>query len=360
MFTHRHYVPILKWKQGEYQALSRLANVVKDNLTPLLEIPPVGYDFETETARRSIDDHLRDFGKRLKAKWQTRPCFVDTKLIDPATRMADGRHFIEVIFELARNERCRAIPVVSLSNDPASLATTAAVIRADGRGVALRLTLLDFDLPDLSAEIERIQAALGVGYADAHLIIDVEAPNFRPTVVFVQMMLTCIQMVPMLNRWQTFTVAGTSYPATIAGLDPPFQEIPRTEWLIYRALVGRLGAGTRIPSFGDYAVAHPDLVELDMRIIKPFAKLRYTSDDFWYIGKGANVRTQGFLQYRQLCQTLMAQPYFNGLGYSVGDDYIAACAQGTVATGNLTTWVWVSTNRHLTKVVNDLATFYGP
>ncbi len=34
MFTHRHYVPILKWKQGEYQALSRLSNVVKDNLTP--------------------------------------------------------------------------------------------------------------------------------------------------------------------------------------------------------------------------------------------------------------------------------------------------------------------------------------
>ena len=47
MFTQRHYVPVLKWKQGEYQALYRLSNAVKDNLTPLLEIPPIGFDFET-------------------------------------------------------------------------------------------------------------------------------------------------------------------------------------------------------------------------------------------------------------------------------------------------------------------------
>jgi len=42
-------VPILKWKMGEYQALQRLSTPVKDCLTPLLEIPPVGFDFETGT-----------------------------------------------------------------------------------------------------------------------------------------------------------------------------------------------------------------------------------------------------------------------------------------------------------------------
>lgn len=34
-------------------------------------------------------------------------------------------------------------------------------------------------------------------------------------------------------------------------------------------------------------------------------------------------------------------------------------AAGTVTTGNLSTWVWVSTNRHLTKVVDDLASAHA-
>ncbi|MEW6532344.1 MAG: beta family protein [Thermodesulfobacteriota bacterium] len=360
MFTHKHYVPVLKWKQGEYQALNRLDNAVKDNLTPLLEIPPVGYDFETGIERESIDDHLDDFGRRLKAKWHNRPCFVDAKYVDSAVRMSDGRHFIETIFEHARSERCRAIPVVGLSNDLPWLAATAAAIRADARGVALRLTPLDFDRADLPREIRRVLTALDIDYGDSDLIVDVEAPNFQPLTMFVQMIVTCVRTIPRLTRWRSFTITGTSYPATIAGLRSPFQEIPRLEWRMYQRLVNRLGTATRLPTFGDYAVAHPEPIALNMRLVKPFAKLRYTSNDFWYIGKGTNVRDHGYSQYRQLCQTLMAHPCFDGRGSSAGDDYIADCAQGTARTGNLTTWVWVSTNRHLTKVVNDLATFHVP
>jgi hypothetical protein len=355
MFTHQHYVPVLKWKQGEYQALMRLTNTVKDKLIPLIEIPAIGFDHETGRDRETIDDHLGDFGRRLKEKWHGRLCFVDTKYIPHAIRMADGSHFIGKVFGDARKEKCRAIPVVGLSNDLQSLAATATVIRTDRRGVALRLELPDFDHANLSSEIGRVLTALGVGYGDTDLIVDNGATN-----IFVQMMLALLPMIPMLNRWRTFTIVGTSYPATIAGLAPPFQQIPRQEWIKYRELVNRIGSGTRIPTFGDYAVAHPDPVDFDMRIIKPFAKLRYTFDDYWHVGRGANVRSHGFGQYQRLCRQLMAQPYFDGPGHSAGDDYIAACAEGTVPTGNLTTWVWVSTNRHLTKVVNGLATFHGP
>lgn len=108
MVSHQHYVPILKWKLGEYQALYHLTNTIKDKLTPLLEIPAIGFDFETGRDRKTIDDHLGDFGKRLKAKWHSRFCFVDTKYIGPPTRMDDGRHFIETIFEDARDKGCRA------------------------------------------------------------------------------------------------------------------------------------------------------------------------------------------------------------------------------------------------------------
>lgn len=274
--------------------------------------------------------------------------------------MADGRHFIETIFEDARNEGCRAIPVVGLFDNRRSLEATASVISADQRGVALRLTLDDFEVTNLAADIRRILNILGVKYAETDLIVDEGALRFQKTKTFVRMMLTLLEMIPVLDRWRTFTIGGTNYPPTIGGLATPFDIFPRQEWITYRGLVNRLGSRSRKPTFGDYAVTHPDPIELDMRIVKPYAKLRYTIDDQWHIGKGATVRRLGFRQYRRLCRDLMTQPYFDGPGYSAGDKYIADCEAGIVSTGNFSTWVWVSTNRHVTKVVNDLATFHGP
>src|SRR4051812_34890347 len=117
MFNHLHYVPILKWKLGEYQALSRLAPSVKDRITPLLEIPAVGYDFEKHRTSKSLDDHLSDFGRRLKSKWQARACFVDTKPIGALERLADGAHPLDRVLGLARAEGCQAIPAIGLSSD---------------------------------------------------------------------------------------------------------------------------------------------------------------------------------------------------------------------------------------------------
>lgn len=359
MFNHRHYVPILKWKMGEYQALQRLAAPIKDSLTPLLEIPPVGFDFETGQHKETADDHLGDFGRRLKSKWQARPCFVDLKYLPPYTRMAGGRHYVDAVFDAARTEGCAAIPVVSFANDAAFLTAAAAAVRLDQRGACLRLALTDFDRAALASDIEGMLRTLGIGWAEADLVIDLGTPNYVPIAAYVRTMATLLSLVPALNRWRTLTIAGTAYPQSVATVKAPFEILPRHEWVAYRTFVGTLGREARIPTFGDYAVAHPDLVELDMRMIKPFAKLRYTINDAWHVGRGTPVRTHGFGQYQQMCATLVAQAYFSGAGFSAGDAHIAACAAGTVATGNLSTWVWVSTNRHLTKVVADLASLHG-
>ena len=359
MFDHRHYVPVLKWKQGEYQALHRLTNPVKDALTPLIEIQPVGWDFESEQDRETVDDHLGDFGKRLKQKWQTRRCFVDLKLIDPTTCMAGGGHCITALFHDARTHGCTAIPVVSVTSDAACRAAVASVVSTDRRGACVRLKFAELDRPNLAGDIATLLAAVGVSYPDADLVLDLGASNFTPISVFARTLLTAVTMIPAIARWRTFTIAGASYPETHSQITPPFALVPRQDWLAYKALVGLLPTNVRIPTFGDYAVSYPELVSLDPRKIKPFAKVRYTIEDRWHIGRGTPTRTHGFGQYQTMCQTLVAQPYFDGTGFSAGDTYIADCATGTASTGSMTTWVWVSTNRHLTRVVADLATFHG-
>ena len=60
-FDHRHYIPCLRWKQGEYQAVSRLPDTTKRAFTPLIEVPELGWDFEKRKRKKTIDELLSDF-----------------------------------------------------------------------------------------------------------------------------------------------------------------------------------------------------------------------------------------------------------------------------------------------------------
>ena len=115
----------------------------------------------------------------------------------------------------------------------------------------------------------------------------------------------------------------------------------------------------QFPSFGDYAISHPKVFELDMRIVKPYATIRYTIDNHWYIVKGDNVRDYGYEQYHKLSQKILASRYYQGPTMSWGDEYIQTCADKNAKTGNLSTWRQVGTNHHIVKVVQDIANFYA-
>ncbi|MGO9777636.1 MAG: beta family protein [Terracidiphilus sp.] len=356
MFQHNHYVPVLKWKMGEYQALSRLSDQAKGRITPLLEIPPVGYDFEAREDRESLSSHLGDFGRRLRSKWQSRQCFVDLKYVPAKERLA-GQHPVDFVFGQTRDEGLTAVPVVSLSSDKPFLRAVSKVVQTDQHGAALRITRPDFDKDAMETEIDDCLSAVGVRITDADLIVDLDTPDYVPIRAFVRNLMIMYEMIPTPNRWRTLTIVGSSYPKSVSDLESRF--VTRYHWLAYKAFVSALGRDSRIPTFGDYAAAPLDPPNLDMRMIKPLAKLRYTKDDEWYIAVGSNVRTNGFGQYRDMCAELIRQPFFSGNDFSDADRYIYECAKGTEKTGNLSTWVWVATNRHLTKVVYDLANLYA-
>lgn len=346
----------------------RLAGNVKDRITPLLEIPPIGYDHEQQKASKTINEHLSEFGKRLGQKWGGRRCFVDLQLIGCDTMMAGGQHCVGYVFARARENQCAAVPVIRLSSTTSFVAAVGAVIELDERGVCLRLLLPDFDRPNFAVDIANLLTTLKVDAGETDLIIDFGAHSYQSNTVFNQAVTAMFKMLPNLPHWRTLTIAGTSYPQLVTQVigspkDPQLEvsgTINRREWIAYKSLVEHLGTETRIPTFGDYAASHPDIIEMDMRVIKPLAKLRYTIDDAWHIGIGRTIKTHGFGQYQGLCTTLVARPYYSGPMTSAGDNYIYYCSQGTEPTGNLTTWVWVSTNQHLTKVVADLSNLSVP
>jgi len=362
-FNHTHYIPCLRWKQGEYQAVWRLPDTTKRMFTPLIEIPELGWDFEEEKEKKTIDQLLTDFAlKKVFKKWGRYLCFVDLNLIPAHERMKNGVHPIRFIFNELRAIQCLAVPVTGLLRDEEYQQEIKTASEKDKKGICLRIAIEQTAKNSFKGELDALLSTLGIQTSDCDLILDLGAPNFVPLEGFSKVIQTIVSSFPYLNDWRTFTVLGSSFPETMASIEKGGKIVARYEWQLYKILITNLRRdGIRLPSFGDYAINHPKVLELDMRKVKPSATIRYTIDDGWYIVKGENVRDKKYgkcKQYRGLSKKVIDSKYYYDSTFSWADDFIQRCANGG-NTSNLSMWRQVGTNHHIVKVTQDIASFYA-
>lgn len=359
-FDHRHYVPCLRWKQGEYQAVSRFHADTKEKFTPLIEVPEIGWDFENGTLVKSVDEHLKPLAKRIKNKWGGDACFVDLNLIDSSVRMKNGDHPLKYLFEDFRNITCTVIPVTGLDRDAVFQQEVKNVTARDKQGICLRMSLGQAARNTIKTEIDSLITFCSVQPNHCDLVLDLQTPNFTPLDGFSLAIQAVARKLPYLKLWRTFTIIGTSFPDSMGVLKAGGNTVPRSEWELYKLLCNFMkDEWLRVPTFGDYAISHPQVLDLDMRVIKPSATIRYTIDGAWYIVKGSNVRDYGFDQYQKMSERIINSQYYCGSSFSWGDGYIQNCANGSGSTGNLMMWRQVGTNHHIIKVIQDLASFYA-
>ncbi len=351
------YVPILKWRQGEYLALERLASQIKEKVFPLIEIPPIEWDFEKNKKAKSIDEHLEPFSNRLDKKWASRNAYLDLNYIDPNISMSDGSHPVTYIFDNVSTKNENVIPVTGLDRNKLYQKAVKQVVQASNNGVCIRLKSKDIVKANMGISVESMLNYFNVGVDDVDIVLDLEAPSYNPLRQFVSVSRKAIRNVPEIDKMRSLTIASTNFPDSMGKLNQGVNIRKRTEWLFYLEYRSQMGKNEIKPNFGDYAIAHPKLLQLDMRAITPSASLRYTIDDAWRIHKGTNVRKNGFGQYQEICREIMNSRHYMGEGYSKGDERIKECATGEATTGNLTLWRWVGTNHHITKIVRDCANF---
>ncbi len=363
-FGHYHYVPCLRWKQGEYQAVSRLSPTTRRMFTPLIEIPEIGWDFEEEKEKKTVDELLSGFAsKKVYKKWGRFPCFVDLRLIPLSARMRSGEHPLSFLFKELRAIKCVVVPVTSLLKDSEYQQEIGRIANQDQRGVCLRIPIEQASKRAVKSEIDSLLTILGkLKASECDFVLDLGAPNFVPLEGFAKLIQAVVRPFPYLNDWRTFTILGTSFPETMAGIEKGGKVIERHEWQLYKIMINNFHRdGLRLPTFGDYAINHPKVLALDMRKVKPSATIRYTFEGGWYIVKGENVRDKEHgrcKQFRGLSKKVIASKYYCGATYSWGDDYIQQCANGG-KTGNLPMWRQVGTNHHIVKVIQDIASFYA-
>jgi len=349
------YVPVLKGRNGEYGALETLPPNQKALLFPILEIPPIPWNYSRNQPDKTIDQHLQKVGANIERAWgRTQPILVDMMWVESDERMADGSHPAKYLFGDVRSRGIHAIPVTGLLRDVEYQRAYRDIIQQDGRGVCIRLLREDVGESDLESQVASLLSDLGTHGNEADLVFDLRTITSEGQTDEVVAM---IDSLPTLDSWRSFALCGTGFPADLMGLPPlTMSSIPRREWTLWTDIVSRRSL-SRIPSFGDYAIAGPQPSEVDPRIMRPSASIRYTSDQSWLILKGRNLRDYGFGQFHHVSHALVNSSEYSGRNFSWGDGYISKCARRLVGTGNLTTWRKVGTSHHIAFVLQQLSSF---
>lgn len=344
MFSHKHYVPVLKGKQGEFSALAGLKST--DGITPLMEaIPPT-----KEAKITTIPDRMNKVWKRSNAY------FIDFVFVDnPDPEVDEGKHPLEVCFDRAAELGHKAIPVTGTGRSESYQQAVTNISKAQKQGVALRLAQDDFaDEDELRDAIESVISIVEVKRKMIDLIIDVNTVFDLTETVATSMGRGFLDIVPFVSEWRTLTMTTGSFPRGLANLTrDTWNVIPRTDWRSWRRIITSKNKPERLPAFGDFAIAHPDLPPVGQSII--LAQLRYTAAEDFLVWKGENAIKKGYAQFNGICKKLIKRDEYRGPEFSQGDAEIAAKATTAGSPGSATTWRMIGTNHHVETVREQIA-----
>lgn len=350
MFGNRHYIPILKWKRGEQRALAQIEASLTRFMTPVIEVVPSKRDLDTGEPKNPIDVVVADATESIVKSWGTdRPFFLEWNLIfDEYTEpgLMPGRMLVESVAAAG----LQAIPVTGLQRP---VPDQELAVKYANKGLCIRITPDDFS-NSLSARISWFISNFDLTPNTIDVIVDlgdIETTKASMALMQAKMLLDAI---PRIGEYRTLSLAASAYPRTRGSLVSG-ESVSRTEWMVYRALAERRAVVSRLPSFADYGVQHPEFLDFDPRFMTPSAAIRYTLPDEWLFVIGRNVRRHGLEQFRVLSQQLVVRDAFAGPQHCEGCKAILAIANGDRSPGNLETWVVICTTHHITEVANSLA-----
>jgi hypothetical protein len=353
------YVPCLRWRLAERQALAALSDKAKDAIVPLITIPDLEFDFEDGTPKKTVGEHVGTFPKRYKDKWKTRKAWIDADLKIQAQMMPDGRPVFTFVFDEIRAFKADAMPVASLDCSANVLAQIAAIVGIDKKGLGIRARIEHVMKAGFAANLEALLKSLKVTPEETDLIIDLGTPNYEPYASFAAALAPALAKISDLAAYRNFILVGCAFPDSLKEVSTPGGFIERHDWKFYVELLAKLPKGVRLPMFGDYATVHPGFVAaMDMRKIKPAGKLVYATKGQWLVRKGGAFRDNP-KQMHGHCDDVVKSGHFRGPAFSSGDGYIAQCATKAVGPSNQTRWKSVGINHHIMQVIGEVASLGG-
>ncbi len=358
MFNSRHYVPILKWKRAEQNALKVLDEKHIKCITPLLQfvMPKPKPNEQLTDIVVKFEGQLPKITEKIIEVWGKTPIFIDVSLLFTIPLKAKA---LNVISQGGRDLGGNFIPSIHLNDNREIKEVAYSLAEKNKCGLCLRLICADFgNLKKLNQDIANFLSygKLEEKYVD--LLVDIKETEGSDEKYSKYMELA--QSLPNLLKWRTFSFASGSFPEDLSGCKIDEENrIPRIDWKCWKYYVN-MKSLKRKPAFADYTIQHPIYKE-SSQFYHPSTSIKYTLDDEWLIMKGKKLKYGMYLAHAKL---LSGDKRFYGEGFSYGDRYIALKAQhynvyaknkSAGGTGSTETWITAGINHHLAVVADRLS-----
>lgn len=344
------YMPILKGKKGEFDALKMLTEDVQSVILPLIEVPAIPWDFVNEKEASSIDKQISSTVKSITSSWDPQnEILIDTNSLDE--NFDATRKTINVLTEALIEEGYLPIPVIHINATDEVLSS---LIYQDF--VCIRISFEDQEAFDINDEIDRIKKVLNSDLSDIILLLDMNYLSPENGLMGQMSSKALVNSIQNIDNFKDFYFAATSFPINLSGCKTnSVTKIERIEVLIHEYFRTNGSKLNRMPKFSDYCISNPDVLEMDPRLMTIGASVRYTGENHWYIFKGSSIKKHGSEQYYKLCADIVASQVYSGEVFSWGDEQIHNKSTRNGGPGNPTIWRQIGTNHHITLVVDQLS-----
>ena len=365
MVTIKNYIPVLRWKKAERDALAGLDVKIRESITPLFElIMPApkrdkgDYNKILSDSKAVLQNNLPSTVEELnKCCPIDSSAFVDVHLIDGELRAATLKQILDDALASAHATLIpvtHIIPVVSTDADMETRKVAINYASSSDNGLCIRIDRYNLDDEDLAQVISDFVAQNKLDISKTDLLVDLGVVSESDDAKSVSAQLA---KLPSLNNWRTVILSGGAFPRDLSEFEKhSHNQVIRHDWRVWNAL--RNTDLPRKPLYSDYAIQHP-IFYGQIPGTNTSASVRYADEKQWEISRGEGLRNKngaGHQQYPALAQLIIGQNYFKGAGYSAGDKYIAERAADSTKTGNPTTWLKAGLNHHLTLTAKQIAT----
>ncbi len=340
------YIPLLKLKRAEKQALEMLDDPTAAEIIPLFEI------VEMKADGPPLEKHLRTAFTGLRSSLRRSPAyFLDAHEIKNA-----GPDGAQRTFEAAKNLALPFFPVTGLSRT----ADLAPALEFSDHGLAIRLTRSEFEEGKIPRRLLSFVKRRKIELRKTHLIVDLGAVDQMVTDGVEAMISQFLPLVPRAAAWRTLTLVACAFPKSM-GVATKNSEtrVERSDWKGWRgACYEKRNTLPRLPTYADGGIQHPSGVEgFDFRTMQVSATIRYALDEEWLLVKGRSTEvTPERDQFPDLAQRLV-----RGSGSFAGPRHCRACEGIARAAGGAPKgysraedWRRLGTAHHITRTVQQL------
>lgn len=348
MISQKQYAPILKCKDGEFKALSKLSAAEKDQIVPIIDI--------VDNPTKSFEDHITATIGYLN-KWDTdRLLYIDGYMVQEGELVFSGQHYMKYIFDELNKSDFNIIPVISNTTNVDYNEVIKNILIEDQKGVCVRI--FRSETRDINFELDTILNYLEIDQSSVDLLLDLESVDDLTINEIFEWSVQKISEIKHLAKYRSLIVSGGNFPINLVKLKADqVHIIPRKQWLAWQRICNSSDI-ERYPTYSDYAISHPQMSEFGEGIPNASASIRYTHESDYVIYRGKGTRQHSFDQFFSISESLINSDDYYGNDHCLGDDFIYKCGTDKKKPGSLTTWRWVGTIHHLTVVVNQLLQFW--